>query len=106
MRVVAAALALVFGLTPLGGLLVSSSPASSAPLSFLMDTLSALAAGTNPSLMLLLGASLSNTTRKARAQLSDGESLTSAEGLEGVKDIAVAGTLNPTQRSDPAPAVD
>ena len=85
---------------------MSSSPSSSAPLSFLMDTLSALAAGTNPSLMLLLGASLSNTTRKARAQLSDGESLTSAEGLEGVKDIAIAGTLNPTQRSDPAPAVD
>ena len=74
---------------------MSSSPAGSAPLSFLMDTLSALAAGTNPSLMLLLGASLSNTTRKARAQLSDGESLTSAEGLEGVKDIAIAGTPNP-----------
>ena len=79
---------------------MSSSPGGSAPLSFLMDTLSALAAGTNPSLMLLLGASLSNTTRKARAQLSDGESLTSAEGLEGVKDIAIAGALNPYMYND------
>lgn len=63
-------LALLIGLSPLRGLLVISSDVAargeSAPLGVLFDTLGTLGAGANPSLMLLLGASLSDTAQAAR----------------------------------------
>ena len=71
-------LALVVGLSPLRNLLVLSSEAAargeSAPLAVLFDTLDALGAGANPSLMLLLGASLSDTARSARSAANSSSS--------------------------------
>eukprot|EP01043_Picozoa_sp_COSAG02_P024974 COSAG02_NODE_1385_length_12954_cov_3.484250_9_plen_557_part_00 len=68
-------LALLIGLSPLRGLLVISSDVAargeSAPLGVLFDTLGTLGAGANPSLMLLLGASLSDTAQSARVASAD-----------------------------------
>ncbi len=68
-------LALLIGLSPLRGLLVISSDVAargeSAPLGVLFDTLGTLGAGANPSLMLLLGASLSDTAQSARIASAD-----------------------------------
>lgn len=68
-------LALLVGLSPLRALLVLPSDVTargeSAPLAVLFDTLGTLGAGANPSLMLLLGASLSDTAQSARVASGD-----------------------------------
>lgn len=81
-------LALLVGLTPLrrllvlpSGAMIDQSDKSAPPLAALFDALSALGAGANPSLMLLLGASLSGTAR-SYANSSGGEAVGSTPDIE------------------------
>ena len=78
-------LALLVGLTPLRRLLLLPSDAmsdkSAPPLAVLFDALSAVGAGANPSLMLLLGASLSDTAR-SYANSRGSESIGSTPDIE------------------------